>query len=125
MADLHVVKDQYHFPSHISPTSFRPDLVLWSDTLHRLLVVELTVCFETGLEEAADRKERRYLDLLEDAKAKGYKSQFIPIQMGSRGKIDEKRFNDFKSCLKPILHGKWTSFREHVVPVTIQESHQI
>ena len=34
MADLHVKEDQYHFPSHISPTSLRPDLVLWSDTLY-------------------------------------------------------------------------------------------
>ena len=105
MADLHVKEDWYHFPSHISATSLHPDLVLWSDTLHRLLV-ELTVCFETGFEEAADRKQRCYLDLLEDAKAKGYHSQFIPIQMGSRGIIDEQGFDDFKSCLKPIPPGE-------------------
>jgi len=74
MADLHVEEDQYCFPSHISPSSLCPDLVLWSDTLCRFLVVELTVCFETGFEEAADWKQICYLDLL---------------QMGRKGIIDE------------------------------------
>ena len=93
--------------------------------MHRLLLVELTVCFETGFDEAADQKQRRYLDLLEDAKAKGYRSQFIPIQMGSRGIIDEQGFDDFKSCLKPIPPGEWKIFLEDMVTVTIQESHRI
>ena len=87
--------------------------------------MELTVCFETGFDEAADRKQRRYLDLLEDAKAKGYRSQFIPIQMGSRGIIDEQGFDDFKSYLKPIPPGEWKTFLEDMVTVTIQESHRI
>ena len=46
-------EDRYHFPSHITPTNLRPDLVLWSDVKRRLYIVELTICFESGYKEAA------------------------------------------------------------------------
>ena len=49
-------KSQYHFPFCISPISLCPDLV---DTIHTF-VVELTECFETGFEEAADQKQKIY-----------------------------------------------------------------
>ena len=97
-ADL---SDTYNFPSHITPTNLRPDLVLWSDMKKRLYIVELTICFETSFDEAADRKRRHYADLVEDARRQGYHTQILPIQVGSRGIIDDS-LEGLRDCLKPI-----------------------
>ena len=40
-----------------------------------ITLVELTVSFETNFEEAARRKTAKYLHLVEQAKARGYRSE--------------------------------------------------
>ena len=35
----------YVFPLHIATTDQRPDIVVWSDTVQEVWVIELTVCF--------------------------------------------------------------------------------
>ena len=40
---------------------------------------------ETGFDEAAKRKKRRYADLEEEAQRRGYYAQTLPVQIGSRG----------------------------------------
>ena len=39
----------------------RPDIVLWSETEKKLVVIELTVPWETRCEEAYERKKANYL----------------------------------------------------------------
>ena len=46
-------EDQYNFPSHVVPTTLRPDLVIWSDFSKLMYIIKLTICFESGFEEAA------------------------------------------------------------------------
>ena len=92
-ADLPEV--QYHFPSHITPTDLRTDILLWSDSQQTLNIIELTVCYEIGFEDAADQKTRRYADLVEEVRKQGYHCQTIPLQMGSRGVIYEQGLNEF------------------------------
>jgi len=43
----------------------RPDIVMWSNTTQEVWVIELTVCFEMGYEEARTWKTDRYTDLME------------------------------------------------------------
>ena len=43
-------------------TDQRPGIVVWSNTTQVVWVFELTVCFETGHEEAHTRKTDRYTD---------------------------------------------------------------
>lgn len=59
-------------PCYIVTTSLSPDLVLWSKSNGQLYIVELTICYETGFTEAAERKVRHYLDMAEDAQRQGY-----------------------------------------------------
>ena len=49
------IGDQYHFPLHIVPTDLRPDIVWWNDTEKSLNLLELTVCFESNFDDAAQR----------------------------------------------------------------------
>lgn len=43
-------------PPEIVITNLRPDLVLWSNSQHRVYFVELTVPWEDVMEEAFERK---------------------------------------------------------------------
>ena len=83
--------------------------MLWSDVKRRLYISELTVCFEMSFEEAAKRKRARYTDIAEEAQRQGYNTRILPLQMGSRGVIDNS-LEGLRSCLKPIPHRKWQAF---------------
>ena len=48
--------DTYTFPHHIVPTNLRPDIVWWSDEKKELWLFELTISFETLVEDARRRK---------------------------------------------------------------------
>ena len=77
--------DGYSFPLHIASTDLRPDLVCWDEKQKRVWYVELTVCYETCFQAAADRKEERYLDLACSTQNAGYRTQVITLEVGSRG----------------------------------------
>ena len=93
------IDDTYEFPHHIIPTDLRPDLVWWNEAHKSITLVELTVCFETNFEEAAQRKTAKYLHLVEQAKARGYRSELITLQVGSRGVPDLPGFEIFAASL--------------------------
>ena len=63
------IGDSYNFPLHIIPTDLRPDMVWWDDAHRSLCLVELTVCFESNFDDAAQRKTVKYTDR---AKLSGY-----------------------------------------------------
>ena len=60
-ADLETI---YCFPLHIALTDLHPDTVWWDDSEKQLWLAELTVCFETSFEEARERKEAKYSELV-------------------------------------------------------------
>ena len=49
------------------------------------MIIELTVCFETSFEAAAERKETKYHDLVISTERAGYNTTLITLEMGSRG----------------------------------------
>ena len=55
----------YTFPQNFAVTDKRPDIVVWNaSSVH---MVELTIPFETGIEDAASRKQSKYAELVESA----------------------------------------------------------
>ena len=118
-------EEGYHFPSHIVPTNLRSDLVMWSDRPKKLDLFELRVCFETVFDDAARRKTMCYSELASDARAHGYCTTIIPIQIGSQGVVEESGLEDFKKCLKHVLANEWKSFLIQLVTITIEASHKI
>ena len=93
------ISDSYEFPLHIIPTDLRPDLVWWDEAHKSITLVELTVCFETNFKEAARRKTVKYHHLVEQAKARGYRSELITLQVGSRGVPDLPGFENLAASL--------------------------
>ena len=55
----------YVFPPEIYATSERPDIVIWSLTLHQAYIIELTCPAEEGIQTAAMRKLSKYTPLAE------------------------------------------------------------
>ena len=64
----------------------QPDIIVWND--HRIHIFELTVCWEGNFQDAAIRKEAKYLHLLEVVRQKGIAGSLHTIQVGSRGFLD-------------------------------------
>ena len=73
------------FPAEIATSNLRPDLVLWSASLKQVYIVELTVPWESAVEEAYERKKLRYADLAADAQQRGWKAKVCPVEVGCRG----------------------------------------
>ena len=57
---------KYSKPSHLPCTDLRPDIIWWDEHSKRIVVVELTICFNTLFKQAAERKRRKYFDLCEN-----------------------------------------------------------
>ncbi len=53
----------FTFPPHIATTDLRPDLVVCKT--HKVVLFELTVCYEPNFDEALRRKTEKYLDLVQ------------------------------------------------------------
>ena len=79
------IGDGYQFPCHIVPTDLRPDIVWWDTANKSVCFAELTVCFETNFENAAERKTAKYSDLVQQARSRGYRVTLLTLQVGSRG----------------------------------------
>ena len=90
----------YHFPVHIHPNNgLRPDIVLWSTVLRHVCIIELTVCYESNVNDARQRKTMKYTELVQSIKSAGYRCDLYPIQVGSRGYIDIESFLPIKNLL--------------------------
>lgn len=72
------------FPS-IVQTNLRPDIVLWSEKGKKLIMIELTVPWETRCEEAYERKKAKYTELLNQCRQRGWHTWLFPIEVGVRG----------------------------------------
>lgn len=72
------------FPS-IVHTNLRPDIVVWSEQAKRVILVELTVPWEEGCDEAHERKALKYQDLVMECKSKGWQTWLFPVEVGCRG----------------------------------------
>ncbi|KAL6460670.1 hypothetical protein MHYP_G00306360 [Metynnis hypsauchen] len=79
------VGKQLVFPSEIATTTLRPDLVLWSPSLRKVYMVELTVPWEDSMEEAYERKHLRYSELAAEARHQGWNTEVRPVEVGCRG----------------------------------------
>ena len=122
MADL--PGTTYQYPSHIGTTDLRPDIVLWKDTPKEVTILELTICFETSYEAAAQRKVTKYLELKE-ALNKGYKANVVTLEVGSRGFISIKGFKSLSKALVAVTKRDFRHFLITVAQTTIVESHKI
>ena len=51
------LKKQLHFPEEVARTTLRPDIIIWSRSPKKVILVELTVPWEERIEEAYETKK--------------------------------------------------------------------
>lgn len=74
-----------HFPSDISCTSLRPDIVIISRNSKTIIIAELTVPWEENIAERHEYKRSKYQDLVDEIASKHWKVSFFAIEVGARG----------------------------------------
>ena len=78
----------YRFPQHIVQTNMRPDIVWWSDESRELRLFELTISYESLEEDSRICKQAKYQELVEGGCEKGYDTELITLEVGSRSDGD-------------------------------------
>ena len=78
--------DQLTFPPQIYSTDQRPDIIIYSRFLKKVLIVELTVPADENIEAAHIRKDARYTELSDNInKSTEWNCTVLPIEVGARG----------------------------------------
>ncbi|KAJ8344224.1 hypothetical protein SKAU_G00315530 [Synaphobranchus kaupii] len=80
---------QLQFPGEITTMSLRPDIVVWSTKAKTVLLIELTVPWEKGIEAAFERKKTKYSELAAECREAGWKTTIYPVEIGCRGFVGQ------------------------------------
>ena len=78
------------------PTRLKPDMVMWCEERRIIKMVELTISWETNLDEAWIRKDERYEDIVNQCEDAGWTAKCLPIEIGARGFIGHRVYALFK-----------------------------
>ncbi|XP_077382825.1 5-azacytidine-induced protein 2 isoform X1 [Festucalex cinctus] len=81
------LNSQLRFPTEITTTSLRPDIVVWSTEAKVVHLIELTVPAEGGIEAAFEHKKAKYSELAAECREVGWKTTIYPVEVGCRGYV--------------------------------------
>ena len=87
----------FHNSPDILVTNLKPDLVIVNKTNKFVTLLELSVPFETNIENTHDRKVKRYQNLINDIEQSGYTVYYYLLEIGSQGFIDADNVKRLKS----------------------------
>ena len=120
MADLPGVA--YIFSPNVAQTEEKPDIVLWNDeTVH---LVELTVPFETGIVETADRKQKKYSPLVACCRENSFRTNLVTVEVGSRGFLHRHSLHGLYNLVK-APHKDKLALEEEMIRRAISGSFRI
>ena len=75
------------FPVHICVTDLRPDIVVWSLSTKKCILIELTCPVEENILDARAYKTSRYNKLKSQIEDNGWTCHLRPIECGARGMV--------------------------------------
>ena len=114
--------EHYCLRQDVATTDSRPDIVIWSD--QSIILVELTIPFQPGMDAAAERKQAKYADLLARCRTICH-SHFITIEVGSRGFINATSFDKLYSQLFSSKQSERQELEAEITRNVIARSHDI
>ena len=88
----------YVFPGHIAITSLRPDIVVYSNSTKRVILIELTCPCEENLENQHDFKNGKYAGLVTMIRQNSWQVNLFAVEVGARGYCSKSVI----SCLKTL-----------------------
>ncbi len=87
-------------PANIVVTAEKPDIVCVNSTTKSIVILELSVPFESNITKARGYKTDKYSSLVTDIESAGYKCNLICFEVGSRGLITNSNKAQFKQIAK-------------------------
>ena len=84
------------YPQIIRKTGLRPDIVLHSQKTKQILLIELTVPYESRIEEAHVYKTEKYADLVTGLREDGFQARVFAVEVGARGFIGSSAYDLMK-----------------------------
>jgi hypothetical protein len=94
--------DKLCFPVEIYETPERPDIVIWSPSAKRVILIELTVPAEEGMKAAQARKEAKYAPLVQHIKDNDWTPHLYTIEVGARGFVGRS----VRQCMSKLGLGR-------------------
>ena len=85
-----------NYPDVISKTGMRPDIALHSDSSKQVILIELTVPYESRMEEAHIYKTEKYAGLASTLKKAGLRVKIFAIEVGARGFVGTSAYDLMK-----------------------------
>uniref|UniRef100_A0A1A8S175 Reverse transcriptase domain-containing protein n=1 Tax=Nothobranchius rachovii TaxID=451742 RepID=A0A1A8S175_9TELE len=76
---------QLKFPANITAMPLHPDMVITSESIKQVVILELTVSWEDCIEETHERKRAKYAELSLECWNNGWKVCCEPVEVGCRG----------------------------------------
>ena len=86
-------------PSSVIVTNQRPDITVVNEIDKSIILFELTVPFDSNIENANNRKCKKYENLINDISDKGYSVTFEAFEISSRGLITNANSERLKNLL--------------------------
>ena len=92
----------------------------------KLWLAELTIC--SGFADTSQRKQNRYADLAAQATKNGYHTEVLPVQVGSRGVIQDGSLEsvsptDTTESLAAVPYQSGSDYNRGVTPYGIWCDH--
>ena len=112
-------------PLDITVTKQKPDLVLVNRNDKTLIIVELSVPFETNIDNTHKLKVDRYQDLICDIEDAGYNVEYFPFELGSRGFISKDNEARLKQLLRKTSNAKYNQVKQTLCKIVIISSYVI
>ena len=123
-ADIEDKNVRFSNPSVITGDTYRPDIVLVKDEL--LVIVELTVGFETNIEKNGRRKREKCTDLIDTMRQEYEEVIFVNLTMGALGIIGRDSSELYSALSKLSLDSKSIDFLvKRVINVCIRSTYYI
>ena len=111
------------FPPNIVPSAKRPDITIWSPSLRKVIMIELTCPAEEGIDKAHQRKMARYQDLQRRVKDAEWTPILRSIEVGARGYIAKSVHRCFRSL--GLNYRDSTSLSNQLSNTVVRCSHHI
>ena len=81
------------YPQAIKESGQRPDIVLYSECLKKMIMVELTVPYESRIDRQHQYKLAKYQDLASQLRRAGYNTKVLAVEVGARGFVGSSVFS--------------------------------
>ena len=84
------IPDQY--PRMVKKTNMRPDITLCSEKCKKVIIIELTVPYESRIDYQHQYKTAKYADLATEIKKEGFSCNILAVEVGARGFVGTSVF---------------------------------